>query len=289
MALQRKFEAGEFAIIAEMEPPKGVNVAAMLTHAKRVKDRVTAFLVPEMSQAVMRMSALGAAMLLERDGMETVMQMCCRDRNRLALQGDLLAAAACRVRNIAVVGGEDPSYGDHHQARAVHDVSLLELLRVIQTLQSGRDMSGVELDGTPNFLVGSTTHAGAKGRSAEIEVEEMTQRAEAGARFFITPPLFDLELIRPFLRRVDRERTIILPTVLLLKSLGMARYIERNMPHIAIPPEIIDRIQKAGDKVRECVRIAVELVAAIKAEGFKGVVLSTLGWEHKLPDIVEGI
>jgi 5,10-methylenetetrahydrofolate reductase len=117
----------------------------------------------------------------------------------------------------------------------------------------------------------------------------MTQRAEAGARFFITPPLFDLELIRPFLRRVDREQTIILPTVLLLKSLGMARYIERNMPHIAIPPQIIDRIQKAGDKVRECVRIAVELVAAIKAEGFKGVVLSTLGWEHKLPDIVEGI
>jgi methylenetetrahydrofolate reductase (NADPH) len=266
-----------------------VNVAATVTHAKRVKDRVSAFLVPEMNHAVMRMSALGAAMLLEQDGMETVMQMCCRDRNRLALQGDLLAAAACRVRNIAVVGGEDPSFGDHHQARAVHDVSLLELLRVIQTLQSGRDMSGVELDGTPNFLVGSTTHAGAKGRSAEIEVEEMTQRAEAGARFFITPPLFDLELIRPFLRRVDRERTIILPTVLLLKSLGMARYIERNMPHIAIPPEIIDRIQKAGDKVRECVRIAVELVAAIKAEGFKGVVLSTLGWEHKLPDIVEGI
>jgi methylenetetrahydrofolate reductase (NADPH) len=256
MALQQKFEAGEFAIIAEMEPPKGVNVAAMVSHAKRVKDRVTAFLVPEMSQAVMRMSALGAAMLLERDGMETVMQMCCRDRNRLALQGDLLAAAACRVRNIAVGGGEDPSYGDHHQARAVHDVSLLDLLRVIQTLQGGRDM---------------------------------TQRAEAGARFFITPPLFDLELIRPFLRRVDRERTIILPTVLLLKSLGMARYIERNMSHIAIPPQIIDRIQKAGDKVRECVRIAVELVAGIKAEGFKGVVLSTLGWEHKLPDIVEGI
>jgi 5,10-methylenetetrahydrofolate reductase len=171
----------------------------------------------------------------------------------------------------------------------VHDVSLLELLRVIQTLQTGRDMAGVELDGTPKFLVGSTTHAGAKGRSAEIEAEEMTQRAEAGACFFITPPLFDLELIRPFLRRVDPERTIILPTVLLLKSLGMARYIERNMPHIAIPPEVIDRVQKAGDKVRECVRIAVELVAGIKAEGFKGVVLSTLGWEHKLPDIVEGI
>ena len=183
----------------------------------------------------------------------------------------------------------DPSHGNHHQARAVHDVSLLELLRVIQTLQSGRDMSGVELDGTPDFFVGSTTHAGAKGRSAEIEVEEMAQRAQAGVRFFITPPLFDLELIRPVLRRVDRERTIILPTVLLLKSLGMARYIERNMPHMAIPPEIIDRVQKAGDKVRECVRIAVELVAGIKAEGFKGVVLSTLGWERKLADIVEGI
>jgi 5,10-methylenetetrahydrofolate reductase len=289
MTLQQKFDAGEFVTLAEMEPPKGVNLAEMIGHAKRVKERVTAFLIPEMNQAVMRMSALGGAMALQGQGMETIMQVCCRDRNRLALQGDLLAAGACGVRNIVVVGGEDPSYGDHHQARAVHDITPIDLLKALQTLQGGRDMAGVDLNGAPAFCVGSTTNAGAKGRSAELEAEDLAQRAAAGARFFITPPIFDLELIKPFMRRVDRQRTIIIPTVLLLKSLGMARYIERNMPHILLPPEIIDRVQRAPDKVRECVRIAIDLVSRIKAEGFRGVMLSTLGWEHKLPDIVEAI
>jgi len=289
MTLEHRFDAGEFVILAEMEPPKGVNIAEMIGYAKRVKDRVSAFIVPEMNHAVMRMSALGGAMVLQDQGMETAMQICCRDRNRLALQGDLLAAGACGVRNIIVVAGEDPSYGDHHQARAVHDITPIDLLKAIQGLQGGRDMAGVDLDGAPAFVVGSTTNAGAKGRSAELEAEDMAQRATAGARFFITPPIFDLEVIKPFMRRVDRQRSIILPTVLLLKSLGMARYMERNMPHILIPPEIIERIQRAPDKVRECVRIAIDLVVRIKAEGFRGVVLSTLGWEHKLPDIVEAI
>ena len=289
MTLEQKFDSGAFVTLAEMEPPKGVDVAEMIGYAKRVKDRVAAFLVPEMNHAVMRMSALGGAMVLQSQGMETIMQVCCRDRNRLALQGDLLAAGACGIRNIVVVGGEDPSYGDHHQARAVHDITPIDLLKAIQGLQGGRDMAGVDLNGAPAFVVGSTTHAGAKGRSAELEAEDLTQRAAAGARFFITPPIFDLELIKPFMRRVDRQRTIIIPTVLLLKSLGMARYIERNMPHILLPPEIIDRIQRAPDKVRECVRIAVDLATRIKAEGFRGVMLSTLGWEHKLPDIVEAI
>jgi 5,10-methylenetetrahydrofolate reductase len=242
-----------------------------------------------MNHAVMRMSALGGAMLLQREGMETIMQMCCRDRNRLALQGDLLAAGACGVTNIAVVDGEDPSYGDHHQARSVHDLNTLELLKAIQGLKDGRDMAGVEITGTAAFLAGSTTHAGARGRSAELEMEEMERRSEAGARFFVTPPLFDPQLIKPFLQRVDPRRTILIPTVLLLKSLGMARYMERNMPHLFLPPAVIDRIQRAPDKVRECVHIAIELVSALRAEGFKAVMLSTLGWEHKLADIVEAL
>jgi methylenetetrahydrofolate reductase (NADPH) len=289
MRLQRKWEKGEFVILAEMEPPKGTDVAAMVGHAKRIKGRVAAFLIPEMNHAVMRMSALGGAMVLQQEGMETIMQMCCRDRNRLALQGDLLAAAALGIRNISVVAGDDPAYGDHHQARTVHDISLIELLETIRTLQSGRDMAGIELNGTPTFLIGSTTQAGARGKSTELELEEMARRSEAGAQFFTTPPLFDLELIKPYLRRVDSQKTSIIPTVLLLKSLGMARYIERNLPHVFIPSEIFDRIQRAPDKVRECVRIAIELIAQIKSEGFPGVMISTLGWEHKLPDIVEAI
>lgn len=289
MALKQKFDAGKFVILAEMEPPKGVDAAGMVSHAKRVKERVDAFLIPEMNHAVMRMSALGGAMLLQREGMETVMQVCCRDRNRLALQGDLLAAGACGVANVAVVDGEDPSHGDHHQARSVNDITTLELLKAIQGLKAGRDLAGVDITGPPDFLTGSATHAGSRGRSTELELEEMERRAEAGARFFVTPPVFDPELIRPFLQRIDSQRTVLIPTVLLLKSLGMARYMERNMPHIFLPPAIIERIQRAPDKVRECVRIAIELVSALKAQGVKAVMLSTLGWEHKLADIVEAL
>lgn len=286
MQLKRKFKAGEFAILAEMEPPKGVNTSRMVANAKRIKDDVDAFVVPEMSNAVMRMSSLGAAMILQAKGMEAVVQVCCRDRNRLALQADLLAAFGCGIPNVMAVTGEDPSYGDHHQARSVNDVDIYELLRAIGGLQNGRDMAGIELDGSPEFTVGSTANAGAAGKSPELEIAEMKKKIAAGTQFFITPPLFDIAAIEPFLKRVDREKTIIIPTVLLLKSLGMARYIARNMKDVDLPDEMIERIRKAPDKVRECTRIAAGLVTTLKREGFNGVLLATLGWEHKLPEIL---
>ena len=286
MQLKRKFEAGEFAILAEMEPPKGVDTTRMVANAKRVKDDVDAFLVPEMSSAVMRMSSLGAAMILQGRGMEAVVQVCCRDRNRLALQADLLAAFGCGIPNVMAVAGEDPSYGDHHQARPVNDIDIFELLQTIEELQNGRDMAGIELAGSPTFTVGSTVNAAARGKSPDLELAEMNKKIAAGTRFFITPPLFDIAAIEPFLKRVDREKAIIIPTVLLLKSLGMARYIARNMKDVDIPDEMITRIRKAPDKVRECIRIAAELVTTLKREGFDGVLLATLGWEHKLPEIL---
>jgi 5,10-methylenetetrahydrofolate reductase len=289
MSLESKFEAGEFAVLAEFEPPKGVDVAMMAANARKVKGIVDAFLVPEMSSAVMRISSLGGALVLQKQGLETVLQVCCRDRNRLALQGDLLAAYACGITNVMAVTGEDPGFGDHHQARSVYDIDLIELLEVIKALQKGRDMAGIELAGAPQFIVGSTADIGAKGKSPDLAVEEMLKRNQAGATFFITPPLFDLPALDPFLQRVDRSQVTIIPTVLLLKSLGMARYIQRNVAHIYIPDELVTRLQRAPDKVRECVKIASETVAELKAAGFSGVLLSTMGWEHKLSEIIEGI
>jgi methylenetetrahydrofolate reductase (NADPH) len=289
MNLKRKFDAGEFAVLAEMEPPKGVDVSTMLSNAMRVKGEVDAFVIPEMSNAVMRMSALGGAMILQGKGMETVMQVNCRDRNRIALQADLLAAYGCGITNVMAVTGEDPSFGDHYQARSVYDIDLLELLNAVKGLQGGKDMAGIELSGSPRFLVGSTVDAGAKGKSPEVEIEEMNKKIEAGVQFFISPPLFDLSAIHPFMKRVDIQKTKIIPTVLLLKSLGMARYIMRNVDNVFISDSLIDRIQKSPDKVRECTQIASEMVTSLKKEGFCGVNLATLGWEHKLPEILERI
>jgi methylenetetrahydrofolate reductase (NADPH) len=287
MQLQRKFEAKQFAVLAELEPPKGVDTAQMIANAKRVKDHVDAFVVPEMSNAVMRMSSLGAAMILQRQGLETVVQVCCRDRNRIALQADLLAAYGCGIGNVMAVTGQDPSYGDHHKARPVYDIDIFELLHAIRDLQNGRDMAGVELAGAPKFVVGSTVDAGAKGKSPELELEEMNKKIDAGAKFFVTPPMFDIASLKPFMKRIDRDKTIIIPTVLLLKSLGMARYIARNMPDVYIPEELIERLRRAPDKVRECIQIAAELVKTFKREGFDGVLLATLGWENKLSEILE--
>ena len=289
MNLKRKFDAGEFAVLAEMEPPKGVDVSTMLSNAMRVKGEVDAFVIPEMSNAVMRMSSLGGAMILQGKGMETVMQVNCRDRNRIALQADLLAANGCGITNVMAVTGEDPSYGDHYQARSVYDIDLLELLNAIRGLQDGKDMAGIELSGSPQFLVGSTVDAGAKGKSPELEIEEMNKKIEAGVQFFISPPLFDLSAIHPFMKRVDIQKTKIIPTVLLLKSLGMARYIMRNVEDVYVPDSLVNRIQKSPDKVRECTLIASEMVSLLKNEGFSGVHIATLGWEHKLPEILERI
>jgi methylenetetrahydrofolate reductase (NADPH) len=287
MPLKSKLDAGDFAVLAEIEPPKGVDISMMVSNANKVKGQVDAFVVPEMSNAVMRLSALGGAMVLQNKGMETVMQMCCRDRNRIALQADLLAAYACGIRNIMAVTGEDPSFGDHHQAKAVYDIDLLELLSAIQKLQQGRDMAGIELSGAPSFYTGSTANAATTGLALELELEAVKQKIEAGAQFFITPPLFSLSSMEPFLKQWTHDRLNIIPTVLLLKSVGMARYIDRNMDHVHIPETLISRIQKAPDKIRECTDIAAEMVSRLKTEGFSGVLLSTIGWEDKLPQILD--
>ena len=289
MGLQQKIEAKEFVILAEMEPPKGADVSHMVKNAQKVKGMVDAFVVPEMSNAVMRMSSLGGAMILKSKGLETVMQLNCRDRNRLALQADLLAANGCGISSVMVVKGEDPGLGDHHQARGVYDLDLPELLEVIDGLQQGRDMAGIELNGAPEFLVGSTVEAGARDKSPELILDEMNRLSQAGTRFFITPPLFDLAAIAPVWKRVNQDTTHVIPTVLLLKSLGMARYIARNVSHTFIPDTLIDRIQNAPDKVRECLDIASETIRALKKEGFGGVLIATIGWEDKLPEILKRI
>jgi 5,10-methylenetetrahydrofolate reductase len=287
MQLLTKLEQGRFAILAEIEPPKGVDTSAMTLNASRVKGKVDAVVVPEMNTAVMRMSALGASMILQHRGIETVMQVCCRDRNRLALQADLLAAYGCGIGSVMVVSGEDPSHGDHHQARAVHDIDMLQLLRVMQGLQAGRDMAGIELTGAPRFLVGAKIEAASRERSAELEAESIQRLAEAGARFFITAPVFDLAVLEPLRKRLPSPSVQLIPTVLLLKSVGMARYIARNVPGIHLPEAVIERLQRAPDKVRECTQLAAELARAVKSAGFAGVHITTVGWEHKLGEIID--
>jgi methylenetetrahydrofolate reductase (NADPH) len=287
MKLQKKLASQKFVILAEVEPPKGVDVSAMVAGAAAVRRRVDAFLVQEMANAVMKLSALGGALLLQNKGMETVMQVCCRDRNRLALQGDLLAAQAIGVANVMAVAGEDITHGDHHKARPVYDIDLLELLAAIQGLQAGKDMAGVELRGAPQFFVGSAVKVGLEGKGLDAELAELDQKMAAGAQFFVTQPVFDPKVVENFTKKLGGRQVNLIPTVLLLKSVGMARYIDRHIEGVSIPADFINRIQNAPDRIRECVQIAAELVQKFRDQGASGVNLSTIGWEDKLPAILD--
>ena len=286
MALEEKINAGRFVVLGEFEPPKGNNFSSYMKHANQVRGRIDAFVVPEMASAVLKASSLGACALLQKEGIETVFQVCCRDRNRLALQADLMAASGLGVKNLMVVSGDDITHGDHPQARTVNDLTTMELLEVVQRLGTGKDMAGIELNGTPRFCTGSNLDNTAAGGLLEIELENLQKKIALGAKFFITHPIFDLRPFQQFVKRVDTSKIALIPTVLLLKSAGMARYIDRNIKGVSIPAEMIRDIQKASDKVEICTKIAAQTISRLKEMGMAGVLISTVGWEDKLPMIL---
>ena len=286
MPLKEKIVAGKFIVLGEFEPPKGADFDSFVRDANLVRGRMDALVVPEMANAVLKASSLGGCACLEREGIESVLQVCCRDRNRLAIQADILSAAALGVKNIMAVSGVETRFGDHPQARTVNDLDLIELIETLQTLNQGKDLAGVELNGAPSFSIGSAIDAGATGNLLDIEMEHLEKMIASGVDYVITNPVFDLRRFEQFIKRVDTSKIAVLPTILLLKSAGMARYIDRNMRGISIPQDMIRRIQKAPDKVQECVRIAAETLKQVKAMEMAGVLISTVGWESKLPLIL---
>jgi methylenetetrahydrofolate reductase (NADPH) len=287
MALQERIRSGKFVVLGEFEPPKGADFSPLLKSANLARGRLDAILVPEMANAVLKASSLGGCAYFQKEGIETVFQICCRDRNRLALQADVLAAGALGIKNIMAVAGEDIRFGDHPQARIVNDLDLLELLQAVQQIQKGKDLAGIELRGSPRFCLGSTIDAGAPGGLLDIELENLNQKIGFGVEYVVTNPIFDLRLFQQFIKRIDTTKVGVIPTILLLKSAGMARYIDRNIKGIIIPSEMIRGIQKAPDKVKECIRIAAELIIRMKEMGMAGVLISTVGWEDRLPQILD--
>ncbi len=287
MGLQERLRSGKFVVLGEFEPPKGADFSPLLRNADLIRGRIDAIVVPEMSNAVLKASSLGGCAFFQREGIESVFQLCPRDRNRLALQSDILSAAALGIKNIMVVPGQDITHGDHPQARAVYDLDLLGILEAINKLKNGRDLAGVELRGAVDFCVGTGIDTGAPGGLLTIELEALKKKIELGAEFIVTNPVFDLHRLQEFTKRVDTGNIALIPTVLLLKSAGMARYIDHNIRGISVPKEMIRRIQKAPDKVKECTTIAAELIQGIKEMGLAGVLVSTVGWEDKLPQVLD--
>lgn len=288
MSLRDKLTSGQFVTLVELEPPKGVDVSSYLDQAQAVKSEVDAFVVPDMRSAVMGMSSWGGALLLAGAGLETVMQISGRDRNRLALQGDLLAAYALGIRNLLVVRGLDPDEGDHHLARAVHDLEHEEVLEMVQSLTRGADLAGRELSGAPEFTMGSSLNLWTAGKLGG-QTEEFDRKAAAGAQFFVTPPIFHVDSLIAFRDKLAGRDVTIIPNVLVLKSAAMAQALRMHAKQVHMPDGMVSRIKKAKKRVDECLDITAEIVGGIKEAGFSGVMISPAGWEFRLPEILQKI
>lgn len=286
MSFAKKVAAREFVVVAEMHTPKGVNITRLVNDARRVKGRIDGVVIPDMDNGIMRMSALAGGALMQQQGIEAIIHLYCRDRNRLALQGDMLAAHVLGIRNLVVTHSEEMSQGDHREAKPVNDITEVELVKAAGDLCRGQDMSGFELDGAPEFTIGCTIAPYADDQALAGELQAAADKVAAGARFVVAPPVFDLDHFQAFTEQAKGLQVPIIPTVFLLKSLAIAQYIARSEPGARISEELIRRIRKASDREAEGIKIAGETVAALKGLA-GGVMIQTLGWEHKLPEILD--
>ncbi|BCL60221.1 methylenetetrahydrofolate reductase [Desulfomarina profundi] len=286
MNFQKKLAANEFVVLAEMHTPKGVNISRLVNDGARIKGRVDAVVIPDMDNGIMRMSALAGAVLLKQQGLETVMHMYCRDRNRMALQGDALAAHVLGNQNIIVADSEEMSQSDHSDAATVEDITEVQLIEALKTLQQGKDMSGFELDGSPDFTIGCTLPPCADDKALEKALETAQEKIAAGATFIVTPAVYSVETGNELVAKAGKLGVPVITTVFLIKSLAIAQYIASSEPGSNISEDLIRRIRKSSDRELEGIKIAGETIQSLK-EQCQGVLIQTLGWEHKIPEILD--
>lgn len=263
-SFKESLEKGKFVITTEIGPPKGVSVDAILNELECVKTRVDAVNVTDQQSAVMRLGSIVASRVLIDNGYEPICQITCRDRNRIALQSDLLSAHVLGIRNVLVMTGDHPLLGDHPQAKPVYDLDSISLLHAIRKLREGQDLSGNALNGSPDFLVGAVVNPLAE--PLEPEIIKMEKKVSEGARFFQTQAIFRPDLFEKFIKAIGhlRRDVKILGGIVPLRSAKMARYMNANIPGVIIPETIIDRMDKAHDIERESVAISAGIALAIR-------------------------
>ncbi len=284
MGLQESLAAGKFVVTAEVGPPKGTNVQEMLTEAEMLRGRVEAINVTDLQSSVMRLGSLAVCHLLQERGLEPIWQITCRDRNRLALQADLLSAAVLGIKNVLALTGDYASLGDHPQAKPVFDLDSVSLLRVIKKLEAGTDMVGNPLNGAPKFFVGAVVNPG--GNPLEAQIIKMEKKIQAGASFFQTQAVYDLSAFEKFMKRVASFKVPVLAGIIMLKSAGMARFMNKNVAGVFVPESLIQRMAKAEDRVKTSIEIAAELIKELKGM-CQGVHIMPIGWESKVPALLD--
>ena len=287
MSLKSQLEAEKFVVTSEVGPLKGADTTEIKEVAEFLRGRVDAVNVTDQQSSVMRLGSLATCHLLKEAGLEPVFQVTCRDRNRIALQSDLLSAYVLGVENVLSITGDLPSLGDHPQAKPVYDLDSVQLLEVIRRLNEGYDMVGNELQGRPNFYPGAVVNPGADTEAAfELQLIKMEKKIEAGARFFQTQAIYDVGVFARFMKRVEGFGVPVLVGIIPLKSAGMAKYMNKNVAGVSVPEELIEQMAGAEDRAKTGIEIAAKLIWELK-DMCQGTHIMPIGWEKRVPAILD--
>ena len=287
MSLQSVLGTGKFVVTTEVGPLKGTDTVEITEVAELLRGRVDAANATDQQSSVMRLGSMTTCHLLKERGLDPVLQMTCRDRNRLALQSDLLSASVLGIENVLAITGDLPALGDHPQALPVYDLDSVQLLWIINRLNEGYDMAGNELQGKPNFFPGAVVNPGADTEAAfELQLIKMEKKIVAGAKFFQTQAIYDIDSFAKFMKRAEGFNTPILAGIIPLKSAGMARFMNKNVAGVSVPEELINKMAEAEDKTTTGIEIAANLIKGLKGI-CQGVHIMAIGWEKKVPQILD--
>jgi len=279
--------SGRFVITSEVAPPKGTNLEKLLHHIDLLKDKVDALNVTDHQSSVMRFPSLGGCLAIKEQGGEPILQMTCRDRNRLALQAELLLAYTRGIRNVLCLTGDAIPVGDHKEAKGVFDLDSSQLLRVIRLMESGQDIGGNTLDGAVEFCAGAIVTPEA--RPIEPQLIKFEKKVEGGAEFFQTQAIYDLDNFSKFMQYARQFPVKVLAGIVLLSSARMAKYMTENVPGIFVPQDLIGELAAApkGEALAKGIEIAGRMIATLKRDSIcDGVHIMAIGREEVVPDIL---
>ncbi|MFA6221763.1 MAG: methylenetetrahydrofolate reductase [Desulfomonilaceae bacterium] len=291
--LERVLKSGTFAVTGECGPPRGADAQVIRTKCKLLKNKADAFNITDNQTSVVRMSSISSAVIMIQEGMEPVMQMVCRDRNRIAIQSDILGGAALGVKNMLCLSGDHQRFGDHPPAKNVFDLDSIQLINTVKIMRDeGKFLSGDEIKGVPKLFIGAAANPFAD--PFEIRAPRLGKKVAAGVDFVQTQCIFNLKKFEDWMKQVVdmglHEKVYILGGVTPFKSFGMARYMANNVPGMDVPDELLQRMKNTPKEkqAEEGITIAVETIKRLQEiKGIAGVHIMAIEWEEKVGEIAE--
>jgi len=290
--LHQLLARGEFVVTGECGPPKGADRSIVEKKASYLKGNVDAVNVTDCQTAVARMSSLATCVILKELGLEPNLQMTCRDRNRIAITADIFGAYALGIRNILCLTGDHQKFGNHPEAKGVYDLDSVGLIQLVRALRDGKTINGEDVEGAPRMFIGAAENPFAD--PFEYRVLRLKKKINAGCQFIQTQCIYDISRFREWMKRVVdaglHEKCYVLAGITPLKSVGMARYMQKMVPGMIVPDELIERLKGMPKEKRadEGIKIAVEQIQQTREiEGVAGIHLMAIEWEERVPEIVK--